>query len=70
MSDQEFIFSESPEIEEDNLVYGLIHMRLRIFFKEAIINLLPRDWVYSFQAYDALEYYSLDDFMKMTYMLK
>src|SRR5438045_6047639 len=66
MSDQEFISIEFPETEEDNLVYGLIHMRLRIFFKEAIINLLPRDWVHSFRAYEAIEFYDLSDFIGMT----
>ena|SRR2546421_8346 len=46
------------------------HFGLRIFFVDRIMRLLPRDWVYSFQAYDALEYYSLDDFMKMTVTIR
>jgi len=30
------------------------------------MKLLPHDWVHSFQAYEALEFYDLDDFIGMT----
>jgi hypothetical protein len=42
------------------------HFDLRIFFVDRIMRLLPRDWVYSFQAYEALEFYDLVEFIGMT----
>ena len=66
MSDQEFIFSEFPEIEEDNLVYDHIHRRLRILFKEAVIDLLPRKLVNSLRTYGPLNLYDLETLVGFT----
>jgi hypothetical protein len=85
MSDQDFIFSEFPEIEEDTFVppmfwgdaSGVIasigisihqanHLHFRLFFIGGIMRLLPQEWVNSFRAYVALEFYDLEDFIGMT----
>ncbi|CAI2198128.1 11917_t:CDS:2, partial [Funneliformis geosporum] len=36
-------------------------------FDYKIIRLLPRNWVSSFRAYEALEFFDVDDFVSMTY---
>src|SRR5687768_12856211 len=87
MSAQEFIFSEFPEIEEDNTpppmftgrigipiflddpFHDILHP-VQINFKRLIMRLLPREWVISFRAYEALQFYDLEDFINMTHLLR
>src|ERR1051325_4510564 len=46
------------------------NISLRIHFKRHILRLLPRQWVSDFRAYEALEFYDLDDFIGMTNTLR
>src|SRR5579871_6380553 len=39
-----------------------------ISFDYKIIRLLPINWVTGFRAYEALEFYGVDDFVTMTYV--
>jgi hypothetical protein len=86
MDNQDFIFSEFPEIEEDNtplpmpriIGYDELnelfprnkHLHSRIFFVNIIMRLLPREWAISFQAYEALQFYDLVIFIGMTGTLR
>ena len=47
-------------------MYDLTHLRLRINFVKSVMGLLPHDWVHSFRAYEALEFYDLVEFIGMT----
>src|SRR5436190_4403144 len=42
------------------------HTYLRIHFKELIMRQFPAQWVASFDAYNALEVFDVDDFIDMT----
>jgi len=44
----------------------LTRLKLRLNFIHNVMELLPHDWVHSFQAYEALEFFDLDTFIGMT----
>ena len=45
---------------------NLTHISSRMHFVERVMGLLPHDWVHSFRAYEALEFYGLVEFIGMT----
>ena len=48
------------------LIHQANHIHFRLFFVSGIMGLLPREWVIRFRAYEALEFYDLNDFIGMT----